>query len=374
MTQTIPSSLFFKVSDIVRSEFEIKDSYLDETTPTFLVVPPQDFEARLQILRSKLRSQGLELVVKPTEAGILLLVFTTLSSPSHTTSFPKLNYPLILFIATVITVAISGYLTSSNYLTILKVVGRNVGNETVFLIEQTTLYTIATMSIVGLHELGHMLACRRNHIEASFPIFIPGIPGVTLGTFGAIIRQKEQVRNRNQLFDIGFSGPFVGFITSLIVSAIGFALSLPVSYAEYLRVSSQIGPAEFIYLPLLSNLLAPYLMPSSSSYTHFLHPLALAGWMGTLITFLNAFPIGQLDGGHVARSILSDRGSRIVGYIAVGGMILMGWWSMALLVIFLVRINHPSLLDDVSPLSRGRKILALVFVAIFVACFTISPM
>jgi membrane-associated protease RseP (regulator of RpoE activity) len=265
------------------------------------------------------------------------------------------------------------YLTTQCYIDILRTVGKIGQNEEFsFLWGQTALYTISVMSIIGLHELGHLLACRINHVDASFPIFIPGIPGITLGTFGAVIRQKGPALNRNQLFDIGFTGPFVGFITAMIVSSFGYSLSLPVTRAEFELISARLGPSGFVSLPLAFTLLEPYLMPNPGSFTHFLHPLAFAGWMGTLITFLNAFPIGQFDGGHVARAVLGSRGHRVASYVATIAMFLTGWWSMAILAFFL-RFDHPGTLDDVSPLSPNRRALALLFIVIFVACLTISP-
>ena len=37
-----------------------------------------------------------------------------------------------------------------------------------------------------------------------------------------------------------------------------------------------------------------------------LHPMALAGWVGLLVTMINLMPIGQLDGGHIARAALGE--------------------------------------------------------------------
>ena len=46
---------------------------------------------------------------------------------------------------------------------------------------------------------------------------------------------------------------------------------------------------------------------------------------------------------------------------------------MALLVVFLIRFDHPGTLDDTTPLTRGRKLLGLAFIFMFVAVFTFSP-
>lgn len=158
----------------------------------------------------------------------------------------------------------------------------------------------------------------------------------------------------------------------MVVSYFGYSLSLPLTNVQFALVSSQIGPSQSVYLPLIFRILEPYML-NQSGYIYFLHPLALVGWMGTLITFLNAFPIGQLDGGHVARAVLNSRMSKILSYAMTVLIIFMGWWAMALLIIFLIRFDYPGPIDDVSPLSNKRKILAALLMVILILCFTFSP-
>jgi membrane-associated protease RseP (regulator of RpoE activity) len=97
-----------------------------------------------------------------------------------------------------------------------------------------------------------------------------------------------------------------------------------------------------------------------ANYTALVHPVAYAGYVGFLITGLNYFPIGQLDGGHVARALFGQRYHRVVSIIGVVILFLFGYWLMALLAFFLFSGRHPGPVDDVSPLSNGRKILGVL--------------
>ena len=66
------------------------------------------------------------------------------------------------------------------------------------------------MTILLAHELGHFFACRHHHIRTSYPFFIPA--PTLIGTFGAFILLRSPIRNTRALFDVGASGPFVGFV------------------------------------------------------------------------------------------------------------------------------------------------------------------
>jgi membrane-associated protease RseP (regulator of RpoE activity) len=89
------------------------------------------------------------------------------------------------------------------------------------------------MGILGIHELGHMLAARKYGIRASWPYFIPGVPGL-IPTFGAMIQIKSNMTSRNVLFDVGIAGPLAGLIVTVIVSIYGSSISvlIPADQAE----------------------------------------------------------------------------------------------------------------------------------------------
>jgi len=277
--------------------------------------------------------------------------------------------PVLLFFGTIATVSVSGYFAAKAFVVALEVVGKPHSS----ILELTLLYTIALMSVLGLHELGHLVACRYHGIKATWPLFIPGIPGITPGTFGAIIKQKSPTVNRDQLFDLGLSGLVVGFVASLIISYFGYLWSVPINEVEFRRIVSALGvkPGGVIP-PLLFLFLAPYIFPAPPAFTYWLHPLGQAGWIGTLITFLNLFPIAQLDAGHISRALLGPRWHKVLSYISIAVMVLTGWWPMAILALFLMGVQHPGPLDDVSDLTISRKIVAIVPVIMFTMCFTFS--
>ena len=362
---------YFEILDLVKSEFQLKDSYLRDGIPTFIIFSEPDIEEKMNRLRVNLRERGLNVFLQRRDGEFILVVGALRPTVQPTRIFSSGTLPLLLFIATVVSVTISGYLEVRSYITLLEFLGKPIPST----LGLTTLYTISVIGVLGLHELGHMIACRIHHTKASLPLFIPGIPGITaIGTFGAVIRQ-ESPRNRNQLFDIGFAGPLLGFIAAIIVSYFGYSWSLPVTQMEYLQVVSVMGEGQVFLLPTIFLVLGRYILPrAANSFTFFFHPIAWAGWVCTLITFLNAFPIGQLDGGHISRAILGRRWHQFLSYIMIGVMVLVGWWPMAVLALFLIRASHPGALDDITKVTLSRKIAGILFVLLFIACFTFSPM
>jgi membrane-associated protease RseP (regulator of RpoE activity) len=366
------TSRFFRILDTVRTEFVTKDAYVREGVPTFIVPMGTETTNKINGLAMRLAHEGLGLVVNQRESDVMLQIVPVQAMPRAKALYGSSIIPLVLFFATIVTVAVSGYYVSFDYVDVLRSLGQVRGDAALITWTQTALYTITIMCAVGLHEVGHYIAARRHGVKATFPFFIPGIPRYTLGTFGAFIRQESPAANRNQLFDIGIAGPVISFVISMIASVVGYSMSLPITRQQYLQIFGSQG-AGVIFPPLIFLLLGSYVFPTANAYTYILHPLALAGWAGTLITFLNAFPIGQLDGGHVFRALLGKTWHRRVGYAMTLVMFLAGWWPMAILVLFLIRVNHPGTMDDSVPLSNRRKLIGLAFIAMFVAVFTLSP-
>ena len=236
-------------------------------------------------------------------------------------------------------------------------------------------YVIGLMGIVGIHELGHMVASYRHGIKASLPYFIP-IP-IGLGTLGAFISQKTPIKSRNDLFDIGLSGPVFGFVAAIGFTIIGLMNSyvipvdnIPSDFVEPTGLFNLVLNSDDRMRILLFELLAFILVPQSGpSNIVFLHPFAYAGFIGFLITGLNLIPIGQSDGGHVARSLFSEKQHRYVTYISAGVLALIGFGFFALILLFMYsQTGHAGPLDDLTVVGLPRKLVTVGALILLIFC------
>jgi len=225
------------------------------------------------------------------------------------------------------------------------------------------------LGILVIHEFGHYIFSRIHRVPASFPLFIPGPPHF-IGTFGAIIRMRSPIMNRRALFDIGVAGPIAGFLAAVVALIIGLSLS-------------EVTPRHQIYglqlgEPLLLQFFAWLIfgsIPETSDIV--LHPVGFAAWFGLFVTALNLIPLGQLDGGHVAFSVLGRRQRTIA--IAILPILfvlgLTGWpgWILWAGLAGLVGIAHPPVVDPEAVLGRGRMWVAWSALAIFILTFAPVP-
>lgn len=107
-----------------------------------------------------------------------------------------------------------------------------------------------------------------------------------------------------------------------------------------------------------------------------LDPVAMAGWAGILVTFLNLVPAGQLDGGHVLYALFGRKARKLLFFILIPmltlGFIWSGWWLWAGLIFFLGR-SQAEPLDQITQLDPGRKVLAGFMLFIFLLVLTPVP-
>jgi membrane-associated protease RseP (regulator of RpoE activity) len=256
------------------------------------------------------------------------------------------------------------------------------------------------MLILTGHELGHYFVGRHHKVAVTLPYFIP-LPISPLGTMGAFIAMKERTVNRRQMLDIAVAGPLTGLVLTIPVLIIGLALSevkpielpAPGMAASYegnsilyllakLVVFGRILPGSGAPATLgqaLSEAGAALLgtFPVDSGYDVFISPVAWAGWAGLLVTALNLLPVGQLDGGHILYSLIGQRARvltwPIIALCLVLGMLAWPGWLLWAALIFFFGQGHPDPLDDVTRLSTGGKVLAVLMLIVFVLTFAPMP-
>lgn len=231
------------------------------------------------------------------------------------------------------------------------------------------IYSVALLGILLSHEFGHFLTCRYYGIHATLPFFIPA--PTLIGTMGAFIKIKSPITRKQQLFDIGVAGPLTGFILSVPILFYGLSLSKVVPSIP--RESSIIFGE-----PLLLKIMGSFIFKGApSDFDVILHPIAFAAWVGVLVTALNLFPIGQLDGGHIFYALLGPRSkdySRyiLIAFIAMGIFFWVGWFIWALLISIL-GLKHPRIIDERIPLSPQRKFIGILILVIFILSFIPDP-
>ncbi|HTX91517.1 MAG TPA: site-2 protease family protein [Anaerolineales bacterium] len=281
-------------------------------------------------------------------------------------------------------------------------------------------FAVSLLGILLAHEFGHYFAGRARGAAVTLPYFIP-FPFFPIGTMGAFIQMKSLPKNKRALFDLAIAGPLAGLVVAIPVLILGLSLS-PVEttkVATFTKTANtqdicpnnaQVGQTytcqglnflegnSILYLGM-KYLIKGELLPSPPHYTispvlywirYFftgtplpiggqdvmLHPVAMAGWVGLLVTFMNLIPAGQLDGGHVLFTVFGKRASRILPIILVFlvllGFLYTGWWLWAFLI-FLLGRSHAEPLDQITQLDSSRKGLAVLLLIVFLLVLTPIP-
>jgi membrane-associated protease RseP (regulator of RpoE activity) len=350
---------------IVQIRFNVNDAYVDEHGIPNFRVDREITKDRFKALLGDLKPLQLSASVRSDSDKLQIRIFQRIQAGR---SNPLIN--AVLMLATIGTILFASYsLTYSMDPQVLKTVFGHLDLNV-----QIAMFAGSIFGIIALHESGHKLAAWNHRMDSTLPYFIPGPP--PFGTFGAVISLKSPPANRDQLFDLGFSGPAVGFITTIVVAIISILTAplVPETQVQSLVSQGLLSVQAWPKTPLLMILLS-YLdiRVVSPGQTLVLTQVAFAAEIGALITFLNIIPAWQLDGGHIMRAALGTQGHRIATGIGLVGLALAGYWPFALLILIMMFTRGGSAgvepLDDVSPLSKGRKVLFVLAIAMLVLCF-----
>jgi len=240
-------------------------------------------------------------------------------------------------------------------------------------IGQGLVFSLALLTILLAHEMGHYIACRRYGVEATLPFFIPAPPLFIAGTFGAFIKIKSPIPSRRALFDIGLAGPLAGFAALLPVSVLAIA---------WLRPGSAHGDHFLIFNdPLLFRLLARAFQVRLDTAVP--NPFYSAAWIGLLVTSLNLMPVGQLDGGHGTFAVFGPRAHQWIGrfaFLAIASLALLGWfWHgspsgflYTVLLAIMLKVRHPQP-AKMESLGSARTAIAILTLLVFALSFWPFP-
>ena len=319
-----------------------------------------------------------------------------------------------------------------------------------------------------VHEFGHYFAARRHGVAVSLPYFIP-FPFNGIGTFGAVIRIRQQIPSMTKLFDIGAAGPLAGFVVAFSVLLVGFMTLPGLEYMngmpdhEALQAFLQSQgrfPADVLTDSAVNGtqilrvgstplywFLSRFFINVPPMWEMYHYPVLFAGWLGLFFTALNLLPVGQLDGGHIMYALVGQKWHSImarsfvlmllfsgaVGFVdqvapmltsfdpllgqltwvilstilflyafkifkgnfrwivpVVFTMVIStafvsrlpslvssfgysGWFVWCLLIMFIIKVDHPPVLH-MEPLNRRRKILGILSLLIFALCFSFKPL
>jgi Zn-dependent protease len=185
-------------------------------------------------------------------------------------------------------------------------------------------FAIGFVLLIFVHEMGHVIALRREGIPAGAPVFIPFL--------GAFIAMRGRPRDAYVEAKVAIGGPVLGSLAAWGVLATGLALQ---------------------------------------------HPLLITlGHAGILLNLFNLIPVSPLDGGRIAGAF--TREFWVVGYlIGIGALLLTR--SPLLLIVLLIglftmwqRWRHP--VPGYHDIPRSKRLLVgLGYAALVIALAVTLP-
>jgi hypothetical protein len=153
--QSFPQADFQKITELVATEFQIQEAFVNQGTSTYYLVWPQ--ETKQAFLRLLMHLKEMKLIAflrKEKDRIVLTVVPEAPVKPSN----PRTN--LILLLATVATTFITGYIGFPETGISPVVIG--------------IVFSVAILLVLGIHEMGHKLTANKRKIDATSPYFIPG--------------------------------------------------------------------------------------------------------------------------------------------------------------------------------------------------------
>jgi|GEM_PF-1161020 hypothetical protein len=210
--------------------------------------------------------------------------------------------------------------------------------------EYMLAYEAPILAMLVLHESSKYIISylkKEKHLNS---YSIPGIPGI-IPFMGFITTGTDSTINRDSLFDEAFY-PYLAALLGVIAFLI-FSLRINISFSKQLTK------------PFLNG----FLNGIFNNKNLFLE----GSTVGITILFINFLPATSVDGGFLISSL--EKSSLVLDLISIIIMSFLGYFLFALAVIFVQNVHKIELLDSVSPLSKGRKIVYVICFVTIIALF-----
>ena len=347
------------IISLVNSIFEVSDFTKAEFSLEFKI---EDLEFKSKFVDLARKLENMSYVCKLQEInGAKVIIIQKFAVKKQRKWLSNTWTPRILFVIVISFVMVDGYYRTYGTNSIVE-----IGDP----LQMAGIYTLSLLGILGVHELGHIVAARAHKLKTTWPYFIPGLPILGIPTFGAFIQSKGLTINREILFDVAIAGPVAGLVIAVIVSIYGAYTAPIIEQAVAAELFAESRLMEWSQgEPLLMSASLAMFGKGGAGYQVIMTPIMFAAWIGFLITFLNLLPAWQLDGGHMARTLLGQKMHRYATYGSMAILVLLNYWLMAILILIMSsRSPSASPLDDVSPLSRNRKFAYIGIVVLAVLC------
>ena len=302
----------------------------------------------LSILRERFGRLGYTPYIRPDGGAVMLQAWptTAAAAPSR-----RITLNVVMFVLTVLSTLLAGtqFIGSPTFDALRRA-------PSWWWLLSGVPFAVTLLATLTFHEFCHYFTARYYGVSVSLPYFIPVPPPFLFGTLGAIIRMRSPAADRNALFDIAAAGPIAGLLVAVpaLVLGIHWSVVAPVVPGAW----ATFGDSALTHL--LVALKFGAIPPGMKLYTH---PVFDAAWVGLLVTALNLMPVGQLDGGRIAYALFGAR-HRVVGIATFVALLALGaltwsvnWIIWGLFILFFVGFRHGPPLDDVTPLSPGRRLV-----------------
>jgi|SRR5579864_3087472 len=151
-------------------------------------------------------------------------------------------------------------------------------------------FAVSLVSMLFVHEMGHVLEIRRQGMRATAPIFIPFL--------GAAIFQRQHPTDALKQAQIGIAGPIAGTLGATVAAVL------------YTATQNEV--------------------------------FLLAAWLGFFLNLLNLIPVWQLDGAWILAPV--SPWVMVIGFLMIGAaVIVLHFVSILLIIVALAGI--PSLIS-----------------------------